>query len=126
MSHMDEDLRDLLRRRADDVPPHREVPRSLAGRAHRRIALNSLGAVLTVVVLAGGALAGLRTFGAARAPEPAAQRTTPASTTAVCTSAQLRAVGSMEGAAGSREGGISLENLSNKTCTLRGTPTFTL
>src|SRR6266487_675057 len=132
MSHMDEDLRDLLRRRADDVPPHREVPRSLAGRAHRRIALNALGAVLTVVVLAGGAVAGLRTFGAAPAPVPAGRSTaspaqpTPPASTAACTSAQLRAVGSMEGAAGSREGGISLENLSDETCTLRGTPSITL
>jgi hypothetical protein len=133
MSRVDDDLRELLRRRADDVPPHREVPRSLVGRARRRIALNALGVGLTVALMAGGAFVGLRSFGAAPAQKPAqmpttppAQPTAPASTTSVCTSAQLRAVGSMQGAAGSREGGISLTNLSDKTCTLRGTPTITL
>ena len=147
MSHMDDDLRELLQRKADDVPPHHEVPQSLVGRARRRIALNALAVGLTVVVIAGGALAGLRTFGADSNQIPVGMPTTstsPPSTTAspspspsvspspspptitACTSAQVRAVGSMQGAAGSREGGIRFENLSDKTCTLRGTPAITL
>jgi hypothetical protein len=156
MSHMDDDLRELLQRKADDIPPHHEVPRSLVGRARRRIALNALAVGLTVVVVAGGALAGLRTFGAASNQIPVGMPTTSTSlpsttaspsqpspsvspspspsvspspslpTITACTSAQVRAVGSMQGAAGSREGGIRFENLSDKTCTLRGTPTITL
>ena len=133
MSPVDDDLRELLRRRADDVPPHRGVPRSLVGRARRRIALNALGVGVAVVVLAGGAFAGLRAFGAAPAPQPAGQTSTssvqptpPASTIQACTSAQLRAVGSMQGAAGSREGGVNLTNLSDTACTLQGTPRITL
>ncbi len=130
---MDDDLRKLLRRRADQVPPHGEVPRSLVGRAHRRIALNALGVGVSVVVLVAGAFAGLRAFGAAPTQQPAGtptassvQPTPSASTVSACTSAQLRAVGSMQGAAGSREGAISLTNLSEETCTVQGTPSITL
>src|SRR5204863_498560 len=55
----------------------------------------------------------------------------PAGTTAApgasaCSSAQLRAVGTMEAAAGSREGAVSLTNLSDTTCTVQGTPPITL
>ncbi len=130
---MRDDLRELLRRRAAQVPPHLELPRSLTGRARRRIALNALAVGLTVLLLAGGAFAGVRAFRAAPVRQPEGEPTTSsdqhtpsASTIPVCTSARLRAVGSMQGAAGSREGGISLANLSDATCTLQGTPTITL
>ena len=130
---MDDELRELLRRKADDVPPHREVPRSLATRARRRIALNALRVGMTVVVLAVGAFAGVRAFGGPAAQRPighpssaSVQPSPSASATPACTSSQLRAVGSMQGAAGSREGAIGLTNLSAETCTVQGTPTITL
>ena len=132
MSDVRDDLRELLRRRANELPPHREVPSSLRGRARRRIAFNALGVGLAVVVAAGGALAGIRAFGGPSAPEPggspspSSQQTPSGSGLPACTSAQLRAVGSMEGAAGSREGAITLENLSDQTCTLQGRPVITL
>src|SRR5438132_8264378 len=132
----DDELRDFLRRRADQVPPHREVPRSLTGRARRRVALNALGAGLAVVVLAGGAFAGVRAFrtapghqlGGNRNPTstPSVQHTPPPSTISACTPAQLRAVGSMQGAAGSLEGGVTVSNFSDTACTLQGTPAITL
>jgi hypothetical protein len=128
MSPVEDDLRELLRHRADDVSTHREVPRSLLPRARRRIALNALGVSVAVVALAGGAFVGVRaiqrntnTPGPFSTSPPAPVVTTPA-----CTSGQLRTVGSMEGAAGSREGAIRFTNYSNKTCTLQGTPTITL
>jgi len=137
VSDMDDELRELFQRRADHVPPHREVPRSLTGRARRRIALNAVGVGMTVVVLAAGAFAGVRALGGPQARQPAqgptpssVQPTPSASTTAsaipACTSGQLRAVGSMEGAAGSREGTIGLTNFSDATCTLQGTPAIDL
>ncbi len=133
MSDMDDELRELLRRKADDVPAHREVPRSLASRARRRIALNALRVGMTVVVLAAGAFAGVRALGGPTAQRPigvptatSVQPPPSASTTLACTSSQLRAVGSMQGAAGSREGAIGLTNLSAETCTVQGTPTITL
>jgi hypothetical protein len=128
MSPVDDDLRDLLRRRADQVSTHRDVPRALVGRARRRIALNALGVGVAVVVLAGGAFAGVRaiqrntnTPGSFQSSPPA-----PSAVTSACTAGQLRGVGSMQGAAGSREGAIRFTNYSNKTCTLQGTPTITL
>src|SRR5438046_634668 len=156
MTDMRDELQELLQRRADGVPPHREVPRSLVGRARRRVALNALGVGMVVLVMAGGAFAGLRAIDAAgpslpahpsQPPAPtvgptgssgrptaspasstgsAVQPTPSAGSISACTSAQLRAVGTFEGAAGSREGGVSLTNLSDGTCTLQGTPTITL
>src|SRR5213076_3288817 len=64
-----DELRELLQRKADDVPPHREIPRALEGRARRRIGLNALGVGMVVVVLAAGALAGVRAFGGPQAQQ---------------------------------------------------------
>jgi hypothetical protein len=132
MRDLDDQLHELFQRRADDVSPHREVPRSLARRARHRIALTALGAGIGVIVVAAGALAGIRALGDGPAVDQlgggrstsSAQPSAPV--TPECTAAQLRAVGSMEGAAGSREGSIGLTNLSDTTCTLEGTPAITL
>jgi hypothetical protein len=146
-----DELREVLQDRAEQIPPHRTVPRSLAGRARRRLALNALAAGVVVAALAAGTVTGLHAF-TSGAGEPAEQpsalhhrtssghptRVQPSTSatanasgtggTAVvaCTSGQLRAIGSMEGTAGSREGGLTLTNFSDRTCTLQGTPTLTL
>lgn len=128
---MDDDVRELLRQKAQDVPPHREVPRAMVRRIRRRIALNAVAVGATVVVLTIGAFAGVRALTGPSTSEPAGPGPsspigqTP-STTAACTTGDLRAVATMEGAAGSREGAITLTNLSSTTCTLEGTPTITL
>lgn len=132
MSDIDDDLRELFLRRAEDVPPHREVPPSLASRARHRIALNALGAALVLAVLAAGAFTGVRALSGPPARHRPGGNSSPspsqpsASTISACASARLRAVGSMQGAAGSREGGVVVTNLSSETCTLQGTPTVTL
>ena len=127
MSDMNDELRELFQRKADDLPPHLEVPRSLASRARRRIALNALGVGITVVVFAAGAFAGVRALGGPLAPQPVGRSSTSSAQPAhACTSEQLRAIGSIEGAAGSRQGAIRLTNLSEGTCILQGTPTITL
>jgi hypothetical protein len=132
MNDLRDDLRDLFQRKAGEVPPHRDVPRSLTTRSRRRIALNAIGVGLTVVALAGGVLAGLRAIGTS-AEQPGGHpssspsvQPSPSTTLEACTAGQLRAVGTMEGAAGSREGGVRLENLSDATCALRGRPAVTL
>jgi Domain of unknown function (DUF4232) len=125
MNDMRDDLREVLRRKAGQVPPHREVPGSLVGRARRRIAVNVLGVGVAVVVVGSAAFAGLRTLGAAPGVSTPGGSSSATSVVA-CTAGQLRAVGSFEGAAGSREGGVTLTNFSDKTCTLKGTPTITL
>ena len=125
MDDMEGQVRELLRRRADDVPPQLDVPPELAGRGHRRFAVNALGAIVVAAVLVAGVFAGLRTIG----PEPVTQPATtgpPVVSTPTCSPSQLTATPALEGAMGSREGSIDLKNVSVDTCTLEGTPTLTL
>ncbi len=144
MTPFDQDVRDLLRRRAENVPPHGEVPASLAPRVRRRIAFNAALAGAVAVVLAAGAFASVRAF-TGSAPQPVgptpppthasqpapSQSATGASPTGpvgapACTSADLRLVGALGGAAGSRGGAVRITNVSGAACTLEGTPSITL
>jgi len=126
MTEIEDDVREILRRKADEVPLHGQVPSALVGRARRRIALNSVGVGLAIIAVAGGAFASVRAI-QQQHPKPGTFATNPPTvTTSACTAGQLRAVGSMDGAAGSREGAVRLTNYSSKTCTLRGTPAITL
>jgi len=125
----DAKIRELLKDLADDVPAHHSVPASVNRRVKTRIAMNSVALGAMIVALGVGAFAGVR----ALAPEakatkvPFSSSTSPTPTTsAPCTSAQLRAVGSLSGAAGSRVGGIQLMNYSDTACTLTGRPVITL
>ena len=144
VSTMDEELREMLRRKAGAVPAHKEVPMSLIRRARRRIARNVIAWTAAVVVVVGGGFVAVRALSttpnerpvppastsSATPTHPARQThssspTPPVSTTA-CAAGQLRAVGTLEGAAGSREGAVVITNFSDKTCTLEGSPTITL
>ena len=119
---MEGQVRELLRRQAEAVPPQLAVPPMLAGRAHRRFAVNALGAAAVAIVLVAGVFAGLRTIGGAPVNQPGASPGDSGSTTiGPCTAPQLRATAAMEGAAGSREGEILFTNVSDATCTLEGT-----
>jgi hypothetical protein len=133
MNDMNNDVTELLRRRAAQVPPHREVPASMTGRVRRRVVMNALAMGVAVVLVGGIAVAGLRTLAPATNDIPggqpgtsASQQTSSGSAGAACTSAQLSAQASMEGAAGSREGVIVFTNVSGETCTLEGRPEITL
>jgi hypothetical protein len=125
---VEEEIRTLLRDKADEVPMHGSLPAPLRRRVRTRIAINTsaLGAVVIVVIA--GAVVGANELSkpsAAGFEGPNGSATT-ATTPAACTAGQLRAVGTLQGAAGSRIGSITLTNLSNKTCTLTGTPTVRL
>jgi hypothetical protein len=133
VTQIDERLREMFLRRAEDPPPHSTVPPSLGRRARRRIALNAVGVGALVVVLAAGATIGVRailgqaTVGPAdQTTAPPVQRTTSSSTNPVCTVDDLRANGTLLGAAGSLEGAIDLSNYSDHTCTLKGRPSIVL
>jgi Protein of unknown function (DUF4232) len=125
---IDDQLRELFQRRADDVPAHDRVPPSLVSRGRRRFTLNAMGVGLGVVLVAAGAIAGMRGLSGLPAPQPVGStppptHPTPSSLTpSACTSAQLRAVASLSAAAGSREGAIAVTNRSSAACTLEGTP----
>src|ERR1041384_2436607 len=124
----EDDIRTLLRHEADQLQMHGDVPPALVRRAHRRIALNTLATTLSVVVLAGAAFAGAHALQHRSSPPGTflGQPSPATATISACTSGQLRAVGSLQGAAGSREGAIRFTNYSSKTCTLQGTPAITL
>lgn len=125
MDDMEGQVRELLRRRADDVPPQLTVPPALAGRGQRRFAANAFGAAIVAIVLIAGVFAGMRAIG----PEPVNQPATsgpPVASTPTCSPLQIIATPALEGAMGSREGSIELKNVSVDTCTLEGTPTLTL
>ena len=137
MNDMDDRLRESLERRAEDVPPRREVPPGLGGRAGRRIAVNSVLVGTAIVVVAAGLFAGVRAFtgpdeenlGGTPTPTATGAHQTQASGSSgvpKCTAGRLRATGTFEGAAGSREGAIDLTNFSDARCTLRGRPTITV
>jgi len=138
MSNMDERIREALEQMADEVPHHGSVPSQMVRRARRRVALNSVAIGALIVALGAGAFAGVRALTetkssgftklppASSAP-PAATASSPApATISPCTAGQLRATGSLSGAAGSRVGGIQLQNYSDRTCTLTGTPVIKL
>ena len=127
MSTMDDKkLRTLLGELADEVPTHRSVPPALEARFRRRVAMNSVVIGTMIVALGVGAFATVRALGPNKASIAPLTSSSAATTTPACTAGQLRAIGSMTGAAGSREGYIELRNYSAKTCTLRGTPIIAL
>jgi Protein of unknown function (DUF4232) len=136
MPDIDDRLRELLERKAAEVPPHGDLPSRLARRARRRAGLTTAGVGLAVVVLAGGTLVGLRALSRPNAEPivPATGASGPSSSPspslgeiAACGSGQLRAtVADSEGAMGSRYFTIVVTDVSDTTCTLQGTPAITL
>jgi hypothetical protein len=122
MPDIEKEIRALLQRRANDVPPHAEAPPTLARRARTRFAAYAVGLAAAVVVIAGVGAAALRN--APTGPVTTPGDTSPSVTSPMaCTSAQLSATAQLEGAMGSREGAIVVTNTSGTSCVLRGTPT---
>jgi hypothetical protein len=140
----------MMRKKADEVPRQRAVPEPLTRRVRLRVARNVTVVGIMLVLLGAGTFLGARTLNPLGSPKPvppASGRTKPptphvspkpeVSTTAsvspsspiatpACTAGQLRAVGTLEGAMGSREGAVTVSNFSDVTCTLEGQPTITL
>lgn len=119
MNEIDEEVRQMLRERSRDVVPRFDVPTSMVTRTRRRIAVNALAVATTVVVASAGAFAGLRAVTRGAQPEVV---TAPDA----CLSTQLRTTAVIEGAAGAREGAITLTNDSGPDCVLKGLPTIRL
>lgn len=132
---MDDDLNQLeqvLRDRAAEVPHVQDVPPTMLMRARRRVARNAVASVLGAVLIVAGASAGLANLGALHgsgavipggngsdSPSAAAPST-------ACTSADLQAEVSLNGAMGSVGGSIGLTNVGGTTCTLTGRPTVSI
>ena len=124
----DKRLRQLFGDMADEMSTHRTVPSALEKRVRRRLALNSAVVGTFVIAFGLGAFATVRAISPTKAPTiaPATSSTTGATGPKPCSNGQLRAVGSISGAAGSRIGYIELRNYSATTCTLTGTPEIAL
>src|SRR5437868_4208379 len=132
MNDDNQEIREMLERRALEVKPPSDMPPGLSGRVRRRIALNAVGAgILVIVGLV--AFAGIRSLGGGSTVRPIGSPTTsnlpspttPAGSTA-CTSGQLSAAANLGGAAGSRVGSIDLTDTSHDACTVQGEPSIQL
>jgi hypothetical protein len=76
---MDEALRELLRRKADEMSsPRGDVPPALVRRARMRMARSSAAVAAVVLVLVAGALTGYRAFAGSNAEGPAGHPSAPA------------------------------------------------
>jgi hypothetical protein len=155
VSGMNDALRDLLRRKADEMTsPHGDVPPALVRRARFRMARNSAAVAAVVLVLVAGAFTGYRAFAGSNAEGPAGNPTppptahpthTPASPPAHspspspsqspsgspaaprCTLGHLHvSEAGSNGAAGSIQVTIALRNIGSTTCTLEGYPGMAL
>jgi hypothetical protein len=119
MNDMQDEVRQLLRDKATEMPPHLDVPPSLRKRVRPRIARNALLVAASAAVITVGTVAGFRSLNGPPAEQSAAGSD-------ACGFDQLRASTRIEGAMGSREGTIYLQNASADTCTLHGTPGVTV
>jgi hypothetical protein len=137
MTDVDDELRELLQRKAFDVPAHTEVPPTLRTRSRLRIAFTGAVALVVALALGGGAVGALRLADRAGRVQPggtasgaAPASPSPGATTgtapAPCTSGQVRVDATLGGAMGSVEGAILVSNYSSTRCTLQGYPGFTL
>jgi Protein of unknown function (DUF4232) len=118
MNDMDNEVRQLLRDKASEMPPHLDVPPSLRKRVRPRIARNALLAVAVAAVVTVVAIAGLRSLNGP--PEERSLGTGGPAGPAQCPVDQLEPSAALEGAAGSRGGSILLRNGGGATCTLSG------
>jgi len=121
MPDIEQEVRALLERRANDVPPHADVPPTLVRRARTRFAVYAAGVAVAVVLVAGVGLAALRSAPEGPVTTPGDTSPTVASA-AACSADQLTARAELEGAMGSREGAIILTNTGDEACVLSGTP----
>jgi hypothetical protein len=127
VNDVQDEIREMLRHKAGEVPAHLDVPPSLTGRVGPRIARNALLAVGSLVVIAVVATAGFRSLNGPPEQAPNTGGPDPSvSGTTTCLAGALRATPALEGAAGSREGAIVLHNTSGDACDLAGTPTVTM
>jgi hypothetical protein len=120
---MDNDLNELeqmLRDRAAEVPHVQDVPPTMLTRARRRVARNAMASVLGAVVIVAGASAGLANLRGSGGTLPASSPSVAQLTG--CAASDLQGMVSLGGAMGSVEGSIDLTNVGGAPCTLTGRP----
>src|SRR5438552_6083576 len=124
---MDDDLNQLkqvLRDRAAEVPHVQDVAATMLTRARRRGARNALVSVLGAVVIVAGASAGLANLHGAGGTLPESSGSVAPLTG--CAASDLQGTVSLDGAMGSVEGSIDLTNVGGATCTVTGRPAVSI
>jgi hypothetical protein len=117
MLDVEDQVREMLRRRAADVPPHVHAPRGMLRRAWRRILVALTGGAVVVTLLAVGAAAGVRLL---KQPSGVgSQVRAPA-----CQAAELRGTVRLQGDQGHVVGSLEVVNAGNRTCSLQGQPSL--
>jgi len=125
---MDDDLNQLeqvLRDRAAEVPHVQDVPPTMLMRARRRVARNAVASVLGAVLIVAGASAGLANLHGSGGTLPETSGSVAPPSTG-CAASDLQGTVSLEGAMGSVEGSIDLTNFGGATCTLTGRPAVSI
>jgi Domain of unknown function (DUF4232) len=124
---MDDDLNQLeqvLRDRAAEVPHVQDVPPTMLMRARRRVARNAVASVLGAVLIVAGASAGLANLHGSDGTLPESSGSVAPLTG--CAASDLQGKVSLEGAMGSVEGSIDLKNTGGAACTLTGRPAVSI
>jgi hypothetical protein len=120
MLDVEERVREMLRRRAADVPPHAKTPPGMLRRAWRRIVVAFTGGVVTVAILAVGAAAGVRLLNQSSGVGSQV-------TASACRAAELRGAVHFAGEQGPHlVGSLEVINVGNQTCSLRGQPSLVI
>jgi Domain of unknown function (DUF4232) len=135
VTDLEEELRDLLRAKADGLPAQRTVPRTMLRRAKRRVAVTALSGLLVAAAVVAGGITGLRVLSSPRVaaghtptpsvasvPAPTPTDTPPQPTT--CEAGDLTATFSRE--TGNAFGSIVVTNGSQSACTLTDRPDVTI
>jgi len=119
MFDVEDQVREMLLRRASDVPIHAEAPAGMLRRAWRRIIMAFTGGAIAVALVAVGAGAGVHLL---RQPSGAgSQVTLPA-----CQAIELRGTIHLQSDQGHVAGSLELTNASNQTCSLKGQPQLSI
>jgi len=115
MANVEDQVREMLRRRAADVPPHVHAPPRMLRRAWRRMLIALTGGVLAVALLALGASEGVRLVN--HSSGVASLATSPA-----CRAAELQGTVRLSGGQGHLAGSLEVTNAGNEACSLQGRP----
>jgi hypothetical protein len=126
---MDDDLNQLeqvLRDRAAEVPHVQDVPPTMLMRARRRVARNAVASVLGALLIVAGASAGFANLGVLHRSDAAVSGGSVVPPSTRCAASDLHGKVSLDGAMGSVEGSIDLTNVGGATCTLTGRPAVSI
>jgi Protein of unknown function (DUF4232) len=115
MLDVEDQVREMLQRRAGDVPPHFQAPPGMLRRAWRRILVAFTGGIVALALVGVGAAAGIRlvrqpgAVGSQAAAHP-------------CQAAELRGIVRLQSDQGHVFGSLDVTNAGNETCSLRDQP----